>query len=265
MPKNTASNSSLYFVTQTHKTLKNLYLILFSFALVNIVWAQNPTANTLSPEEQKQGWKLLWDGKTTNGWRGVYKEKFPATGWEIKNGELMKVKSAGGESVAGGDIITVDQYDNFELKLEFQITPGANSGIKYFVTERQPKPEGSAIGLEFQILDDALHPDAKLGKNGNRKIGGLYDLMAAPETKKVNAIGSWNEARIVSKGNHVEHWLNGEKLIEYERGSEPFRALVAESKYKKWENFGEAPKGHILLQDHGDEVKFRNIKLKELN
>ncbi len=244
--------------------MKKLQFILFSFALANLVWAQKPTANTLTPEEQKQGWQLLWDGKTTNGFRGVYKEKFPEAGWAIKNGELMKVKSAGGESVAGGDIITINEYDNFELKLEFQITPGANSGIKYFVTERMPKPEGSAIGLEFQILDDELHPDAKLGKNGNRKLGGLYDLIPAPKTKKVNAPGTWNEARIVSKENHVEHWLNGEKLIEYERGSDAFKALVAESKYNKWENFGEASKGHILLQDHGDEVKFRNIKLKVL-
>lgn len=241
-----------------------LVIILLAMA-VQPCLSQQSDNNALSKEEQQQGWKLLWDGKTTKGWRGVYQDKFPSQGWAIKNGELMKVKAEGGESTAGGDIVTEEQFSSFELALEFQISPGANSGIKYFVTERQPKPEGSAIGLEFQILDDNLHPDAKMGKNGNRTIGSLYDLISAPEDKKVNPIGQWNNARILVKGAHVEHWLNGQKTVEYERGSEAFRALVAESKYKKWEGFGEAPKGHILLQDHGDEVKFRNIKIRVIN
>jgi hypothetical protein len=239
-------------------------IILMSLAFQPLM-AQKSQNNTLSKAEQQQGWKLLWDGKTTKGWRGVYQDKFPTNGWAIENGELMKVKAEGGESAAGGDIITEDQYSSFELALEFLITPGANSGIKYFVTERQPRPEGSAIGLEFQILDDNLHPDAKLGKNGNRTIGSLYDLIPAPKNKKVNPPGQWNHARILVKDAHVEHWLNGQKTLEYERGSEAFRALVAESKYKKWEGFGEAPQGHILLQDHGDEVKFRNIKIRVLD
>ncbi|WP_218918708.1 3-keto-disaccharide hydrolase [Rufibacter tibetensis] len=220
--------------------------------------------NTLNDEEKKEGWKLLFDGKTTAGWRGAYKDAFPEQGWKIENGELVVLKSGGGESRNGGDIITEQQYDNFELTLEAKLTPGANSGVKYFVTERLPKSPGSAIGLEFQILDDELHPDAKMGRDGNRTIGSLYDLITA-QNKKVNPIGEWNKVRIVSNNKHVEHWLNGVKVVEYERGSQEFRDLVAASKYQKFENFGEAPQGHILLQDHGDEVRYRNIKLLDLN
>ncbi|WP_317132028.1 3-keto-disaccharide hydrolase [Rufibacter hautae] len=214
--------------------------------------------------EKKAGWKLLFDGKTTTGWRGAYKDAFPEQGWKIENGELVVLKSGGGESRNGGDIITEQQYDNFELTLEAKLTPGANSGVKYFVTERLPKSPGSAIGLEFQILDDDLHPDAKMGKDGNRTIGSLYDLITA-RNKKVMSIGEWNKVRIVSNNKHVEHWLNGVKVVEYERGSQKFRDLVAASKYQKFEGFGEAPQGHILLQDHGDEVRYRNIKLLNLN
>ncbi|MFD2069155.1 DUF1080 domain-containing protein [Pontibacter silvestris] len=222
------------------------------------------TDNTLTEAEKDAGWKLLFDGKSTNGWRGAYKDSFPEQGWKVEDGELVVVKSDGSESQNGGDIITVDQYENFELTLETKLTPGANSGVKYYVTERLPKSPGSAIGLEFQILDDDLHPDAKMGKNGNRTIGSLYDLITA-QNKQAKPIGEWNQIRIVSNNNHVEHWLSGTKVVEYERGSPEFRALVADSKYKKYENFGEAPKGHILLQDHGDEVHYRNIKLRVLN
>jgi hypothetical protein len=219
--------------------------------------------NTLSPMEKRSGWVLLFDGKSSNGWRGAYKDDFPDQGWKIEGGELVVIKSDGRESRNGGDIITKDKYTNYELTLEAKLTPGANSGLKYFVTERLPKSPGSAIGLEFQLLDDDLHPDAKLGKNGNRTIGSLYDLIPA-QAKKARSIGEWNQVRIVSKNKHVEHWLNGSKVVEYDRGSPAFRALVAESKYKNYEGFGEAVEGHLLLQDHGDEVHYRNIKLRKL-
>lgn len=235
----------------------NILLILISFSEVF-------SQNELSSKEQQEGWQLLFNGKNFEGWRGAYKEHFPDSGWAIVDGCLSKIKSKGGESRAGGDIVTKQTFSNFELVVDWKITKEANSGIKYFVTEFQPKPPGSAIGLEFQILDDENHPDAKLGKNGNRKAGSLYDLIPAPTNKKLNPVGEWNTARIVSKGNHVEHWLNGEKTIEYERGSETFKNTVAESKYKIWKNFGEAKEGHILLQDHGDEVFFRNIKIRKL-
>lgn len=219
--------------------------------------------NTISAREAKDGWKLLFDGKTTNGWRGAKLDGFPDHGWKVENGLLKVLKGAGGESANGGDIITTRTYKNFILKVDFKITEGANSGIKYFVDPTLNKGTGSAIGCEFQILDDQRHPDAKLGVKGNRKLGSLYDLIPAPEKKPFD-IKNFNQAMIVVKGNHVEHWLNGVKLLEYERNNAEWNALVAYSKYKDWPNFGNHAEGYILLQDHGHEVWFKNIKIKEL-
>lgn len=219
--------------------------------------------NTISAREAKDGWKLLFDGKTTNGWRGAKLDGFPDHGWKVENGLLKVLKGAGGESANGGDIITTRTYKNFILKVDFKITEGANSGIKYFVDPTLNKGTGSAIGCEFQILDDLRHPDAKLGVKGNRKLGSLYDLIPAPEKKPFD-IKNFNQAIIVVKGNHVEHWLNGVKLLEYERNNAEWNALVAYSKYKDWPNFGNHSEGYILLQDHGHEVWFKNIKIKEL-
>ena len=224
------------------------------------------TQNHLTYAEAQDGWKLLWDGSSPAGWRGARLEGFPEQGWQIRDGVLRVLSSGGAESAAGGDIVTVDTYGDFELKADFRITEGANSGIKYYVDTEINKGEGSAIGLEYQILDDLRHPDAKLGNHeGSRTLASLYDLIAADPAKPVNPVGQWNTARIVSREGHVEHWLNGVKVLEYERGSEAYRELVAGSKYKIWPNFGEATRGHILLQDHGDQVDFRNIKIKPLN
>ncbi|MEL7147804.1 MAG: DUF1080 domain-containing protein, partial [Bacteroidota bacterium] len=223
------------------------------------------TKNQLTAGEKKDGWRLLWDGKTSAGWRGSKLDHFPKHGWEIANGELIVLASGGGESVGGGDIVTEKMYKDFELKVEFKLTDGANSGIKYYVNTGLNKGQGSSIGLEYQILDDALHPDAKKGNHeGSRTVSSLYDLIRADTSKYVKPIGEWNLAHIKSKDNHVEHWLNGMKVLEYERGSEAYRKLVSESKYVKWPNFGEAEEGNILLQEHGDKVSFRSIKIKEL-
>jgi hypothetical protein len=181
----------------------------------------------------------------------------------MKDGVLSVVETGGAESRAGGDIVTEGTYPAFDLKVEFRLTPGANSGIKYYVDTELNKAEGSAIGLEFQLLDDAAHPDAKAGRDGNRTLASLYDLIPAAG-RKTKPIGEWNEARILSTGRHVEHWLNGGKVLEYERGSEEYRKLVAASKYKVWPAFGEKPSGNILLQDHGNRVDFRNVKIKAL-
>lgn len=220
--------------------------------------------NKLTAKENENGWKLLFDGSTSKGWRGVYAEKFPEKGWTIEDGVLTVLASEGKESENGGDIVTEEEYANFDLQLEFRITSGANSGIKYYVTESEHNT-GSAIGLEYQILDDKKHPDALKGNHeGSRTLSSLYDLIKASDSKRFYGIGVWNSARVVSDHGHVEHYLNGIKVLEYERGSEEYRKLVSESKYKNWENFGEAEAGHILLQDHGNEVAFRSIKIMEL-
>lgn len=224
------------------------------------------TKNKLLHNEAMDGWMLMWDGVSTNGWRGARLNAFPESGWVIENGELIVLASGGGESEAGGDIVTLEEYRDFELQLEFKLTEGANSGIKYYVDTELNQGAGSAIGLEFQILDDARHPDAKLGNHeGSRTIGSLYDLIGANPDKHVKPIGQWNHARIISKNDHVEHWLNGMKVLEYERKSDAYRKLVSESKYKIWPAFGEAEKGPILLQDHGDRVAFKNIKIKPIS
>ena len=229
------------------------------------IYVANLIPNKLTAYEEKSDWKLLFDGKTTTGWVGAYKNSFPDKGWELKDGLLKVLSSNGSESTNGGDIVTQKEYAAFDLSFDFKLTNGANSGIKYFVTLSE-KNTGSAIGLEYQLLDDVLHPDAKLGRDGNRTLGSLYDLIKAQKTERFfRQPGNWNTGRvIVYPNNHVEHYLNGVKVLEYDRGSQTFRDLVAQSKYKVWPNFGEAEKGHILIQDHGNEVSFRSIKIREL-
>lgn len=229
------------------------------------IFVVNLVPNTISEQEKKNGYVLLWDGKTTNGWRGATKEKFPEKGWEIKDGMISVMKSTGGESENGGDIVTTSDYSAFDLEFEFKLTEGANSGLKYFVTEKEGN-KGSAIGLEYQILDDAVHPDARQGVVGNRTLASLYDLIPSLKEKRgQHKMGEWNWGRVVVyPDNRVEHWLNGYKVVEYTRGTPIYNALVARSKYAKFENFGMAEKGKILLQDHGDNVSFRSIKIKEL-
>lgn len=224
----------------------------------------NAIINTISEKEKQDGWKLLWDGQSSEGWRGARMDHFPEKGWVIDDGILKVMRSGGGEAAYGGDIVTKKKYKNFILKVDFRITEGANSGIKYFVDPDLNTGAGSAIGCEFQILDDKKHPDANQGVEGNRRLGALYDLIPAPSDKPFRP-GFFNTAMIVVKDNHVEHWLNDVKIVEYQRNNQMWEALVNYSKYKEWPNFGNAERGHILLQDHGDEVWFKNIKIKELD
>ena len=227
----------------------------------------------MAPAIARDGWVNLFSGDKFAEWRSTTSEDFPTRGWTLKDGILTVHATGGEESGGGGDIISRKRYANFELSADFKTTPGANSGIKIFVQPNispvdkvtgKPTAAGSAIGLEFQILDDERHPDAKLGRDGDRTIGSLYDLIPAAKDKKVMPVGEWNHARILSQGKHVTFWLNGGKTLEFERGSPGFRAAVALSKFKEIPNFGEWADGHILLQDHGDRVSFRNVKIREL-
>lgn len=231
-------------------------------------------STSLSAQEKAEGWTSLLDGNATDVWRGVKSDDFPKQGWRACNGVLTIFGKGGEESRGGGDIITRKRYSDFELTLEAKLTPGANSGVKIFTQPNlapidkvtgKPTAVGSAIGMEFQLLDDERHPDAKLGRDGNRTIGSLYDLIPAATDKTTAVVGQWNHVRILSKGKRVTFWLNGRKTVEFERGSEAFRAAVAASKFRDMPGFGEWADGHILLQDHGDQVSFRNISIRELN
>lgn len=224
----------------------------------------NAIPNSISAREAGEGWELLWDGKTTAGWRGAKLGHFPEKGWSIENGILKVHKSTGAESAHGGDIVTEQAYENFILKVDFKITGGANSGIKYFVDTQLNQGSGSSIGCEFQILDDNNHPDAGMGLNGNRTVGSLYDLIPASADKHFQ-FSFFNTAMIVVQGNKVQHWLNHVKVVEYERNTQLWNTLVQHSKFKNWPDFGNAESGLILLQDHGDEVWFQNIKIKVLD
>jgi hypothetical protein len=228
-----------------------------------------PLVNALSEEESAEGWVSLFDGRTLSGWRGIGQEGVPAGHWVVEDDAIKKVpggevpRQADGQPTQGGDLMTVQTYADFDLCLEWKICPGGNSGIKYNVSEEMSMaapPRQAAIGFEYQILDDNANPDALVGIN--RTAAALYDLIA-PQNKVLKPVGEYNEARIVFRGGHGEHWLNGEKVLVFDLGTPQMEELVAASKYRDIPGFAEKRRGHIVLQDHGDAVWFRNIRIRE--
>ena len=237
---------------------KLLLLIAISLLAVNCTNRGNQS-NTEPVNEPE--WTWLFDGSNTDQWRDTKEDKFPVHGWVV-DGDVLTVLGKTEEQPGGHDIISKQQYSNFELELEVRLSEGANSGIKYFVTDSIPGNEGTFLGLEYQLIDNERHADALLGRDGNRRMAALYDLIPPAENITINPPGEWNKVRIIVDGNHVEHWLNEEKVLDFDRKSLGFRELVSLSKYKDLEHFGEHEKGRILLQGHGNDVSFRAIKIR---
>jgi hypothetical protein len=207
--------------------------------------------NTLTDQEKADGFRLLFDGKSTGGWRGYKKQSVPA-GWKVVDGSLTRV---GG----GGDIVSEDEYGSFELRIDWRVAKAGNSGIMYHVQESQQT--AYMTGPEYQVLDNERHPD---GKNKLTSAGSCYGLYP-PKEDVCKPAGEWNQTRIVIKGGHVEHWLNGTKVVEYEKGGEEWNQKIAASKFKQWSEFGKPTKGRLCLQDHGDKVEYRNIRIKVMD
>jgi hypothetical protein len=230
-----------------------------------------PSSGGRVDAEQGSGWRSLFDGRTLTGWRGLGYPDVPAAHWTVQDGAIRKIASgavpvqADGQPSEGGDLMTVDTFRDFELAWDWKVTPGANSGVKYNVSEELSTslpPAHAAKGFEYQMLDDDRHPDGKLPTH---RAGALYDLVAPNESKRLEPVGQWNHSRIVFDGNHGEHWLNGRKVVEYDLGSPAMTAALAASKYASIPWFADRRAGHIVLQDHGDEVYFRNIRIRELH
>ena len=222
--------------------------------------------NELSEKEKEDGWELLFDGETTEGWRGYLKEDFPSQGWTIEDGALKVIGSGAGEAGGGGDIIYDEKFKDFELSLEWKVSEGGNSGIFYLAQEIEGEPIYTSAP-EMQILDNERHPDARLGRDGNRMAGSLYDLIPA-KPQNAKPVGQWNKVNIIVYRGTVVHFQNDEQVVEYHLWTDDWKNMVADSKFKDWENFinagGEDRTGYIGLQDHGDDVWFRNIKIKRM-
>lgn len=228
---------------------------------------ENTAVNTLTEAEEEEGWTLLFDGEDpSENWRGYCNDAFPDSGWTVEDNAIKVIGTGAGEAGGGGDIITKDKYSNFELSLEWKVEEGGNSGIFYLAEELCD--EGEPIwksSPEYQILDNENHPDAQLGEDGNRQAASLYDMMPA-DPQNANPHGEWNTARILVYQGTVVHFQNGEQVLEYHLWTDDWEDMVANSKFEEFPGFGDVAKeGYIGLQDHGNDVWFRNIKIKETN
>ena len=233
--------------------------------------AVTQTPNTLTAAERAAGWRLLFDGTTLHGWRGLGYDSVPTSHWTVVDGAIKKIasgavaKMADGQPAAGGDLMTADAFRDFELAFEWKVAPGSNSGVKYNVSEELSMAKAAnhaALGFEYQVLDDDRNEDNKLA---NHRAGALYDLIAPNGRKRLRHVGEWNRSSIVVRGRHGEHWLNGRKVVEYDLGTPRMDSLLAKSKYRTIPGFADRRMGHIVLQDHGDEVYYRSIKFRELS
>lgn len=243
--------------------VKNGFLLTLIF-LFSFCTPQNEKQidNALTQKEQKEGWSLLWDGESFNGWRGINKDYFPLSGWIVENGELICLGNELPDSLKGGDIITMVKYGDFELKFDFKIQEKANSGVKYFVIESLNESKYHGLGLEYAILDNSNWPYDK--PDYNRTCGSLYDLVRAPDNAVVKSFDEWNHGMIRVENNHIQHWLNSVKTVDILKNSEEYIDLVKKSKYANIEGWGDTAEGHILLQDEGPRTAFKNIKIKNL-
>jgi hypothetical protein len=249
--------------------LAPLWLAVLTCAFAAPTAAQRP--NQLTAAERAAGWRLLFDGTSLAGWRGLGYDSVPTAHWRVVDGAIVKTPSAkvrrlaDGQPAAGGDLMSIESFRDFELAFEWRVTPGANSGVKYNVSEELSLAHAAnhaALGFEYQILDDELHPDNKIATH---LAAGLYDIIAPGSAKRLRPVGEWNRARIILRGNHGEHWLNDVKVVEFDLGTPRLDSLLERSKYRPIPRFAERRLGHIVLQDHGDEVHFRSIKIRQLN
>src|SRR5665213_830193 len=227
--------------------------------------------NTLTPAEQAAGWKLLFDGHSTDNWRGYEQSTFPDKGWHVADGCLVNPKSNGRVSGSGGDLLTTAKFRDFEFRFEWRIGFGGNSGVQYLFQEPRPNPTASMyrgdtghspMGFEYQILDDPNYPREL--KNGPKHLTAALYALIAPTNKVLRGTDEFNEGHIIVHGNHIEHWLNGNKVLEFELGSPSLKTAIAASKYKAIPGYAEKALTAIALQDHGDEIAFRNLKIREL-
>ncbi|HKO15421.1 MAG TPA: DUF1080 domain-containing protein [Gemmatimonadaceae bacterium] len=247
------------------------WLLPLAAALVPLAAGGAQQSNRLTAAERAAGWRLLFDGRTLAGWRGLGYDSVPSAHWRVVDGAIEKIPSGSvprlpdGQPAQGGDLMTVDSFRDFELAFQWRVTPGANSGVKYNVSESLSLAHAvnhAALGFEYQVLDDSLNDDNKVATH---RAGALYDLIAPGAAKHLRPVGDWNDARIVLRGSHGEHWLNGAKILEYELGTPRMDTLLARSKYRSIPGFATHRRGHIILQDHGDQAFFRNIRIRELH